>query len=391
LDKSERERKLDKSIDRPLVAVVGGDTLLAKEIRDLLASAQPAPRMKLISATAAESKAAAARAGGHLDKDAEEEINALIPLSLESLEGSSVAFLAGSHASSRRALKLVSAQAAVGGEFPRRGLHEVEKVGGEKAGERAGESLRIVDLTGALEEHPAARLRAPLAEPVPGPGSLPGNSPAASAIQVIAHPAAIVLAKFLSTVARCSPIRSSQAHIFEPASERGRRGIEELQQQTVGVLSFQKLKTDVFDAQLAFNMLARYGEEAVEPLEGVEQRIERHLASLLAPWPGVAMPSLRLVQVPVFHGHSFSVWVEFDAPSGTREFTKELVDALEWAGFDVRPGDPPTNAGAAGESGISAGAISADRNNPRAFWFWLVADNLRLAAENAVAVAQELL
>ena len=47
------------------------------------------------------------------------------------------------------------------------------------------------------------------------------------------------------------------------------------------MLAFQKLKTDVFDAQLGFNMLARYGEEALEPLECIEQRVERHLASLL--------------------------------------------------------------------------------------------------------------
>jgi aspartate-semialdehyde dehydrogenase len=347
---------LDKSVERPLVAVVGGDTLLAKEVRDVLASAQPAPRMKLISATAAAPALGPVAVPSTGDTEAEE--SALIPLSLESLEGSSAVFLAGSPASSRRALKLVSAQAAVGGP-------------------------RLIDLTGALEEQPNARLRAPIAEPVPEPSAL--LQPAA--IQVIAHPAAIALAKFLSTVARCSPVRSSLAHIFEPASERGSRGVDELQKQTVSVLTFQKLKTDVFDAQLAFNLLARYGEEALEPLEGVEQRVERDLASLLVRWPGIPMPSLRLIQVPVFHGHSFSVWVEFDANPGA----KDLVQALERAGFDVRPDDPPSNAGAAGESGISAGAISADRNNSRAFWFWLVADNLRLAAENAVAVAQELL
>jgi aspartate-semialdehyde dehydrogenase len=353
---------LDKSLDRPLVAVVGGDSLLAKEVRDVLALAKPAPRMKLISAAAAAPSSGPSLVPAAVSDETEEEESALIPLSLESLEGSSVAFLAGSPSSSRRALKLVKEEGAVG-------------------------APRLIDLTSALEEQPNARLRAPFAEPVPEPGSLL----VLSAIQVIAHPAAIVLAKFLSTVAGCSPVRASQAHIFEPASERGRRGIDELQKQTVSVLTFQKLNTDVFDAQLAFNLLARYGEEALEPLEGVEQRVERHLASLLVAWPGVPMPSLRLIQVPVFHGHSFSVWVEFDANPGSKAFSKTLVDALERAGFDVRPDDPPSNAGAAGESGISVGAISADRNNSRAFWFWLVADNLRLAAENAVAVAQELL
>jgi aspartate-semialdehyde dehydrogenase len=176
-------------------------------------------------------------------------------------------------------------------------------------------------------------------------------------------------------------------HVFEPASERGQRGLDELQQQTVGVLSFKKLKTDVFDTQLAFNMLPRYGEEALEPLEGVEQRIEKHLASLLNSWPGIPMPSLRLIQAPVFHGHSISAWVEFEENPGA----EALAKALDREGIDVRPEDPPSNAGIAGQSGVSAGAIVVDHNQPRACWFWLVSDNFRLAAENAVAVARETL
>ncbi len=55
----------------------------------------------------------------------------------------------------------------------------------------------------------------------------------------------------------------------------------------------------------------------------------------------------------------------------------------------MRTDEPPSNVGVAGQGGISVGAIAVDRNQPRACWFWLVADNLRLAAENAVAVAQE--
>jgi aspartate-semialdehyde dehydrogenase len=189
----------------------------------------------------------------------------------------------------------------------------------------------------------------------------------------------------LSTLAKRATIRKSIVHIFEPASERGKKGLDELRQQTVAVLSFHKLKTDVFDAQLSFNMLARYGEEAMEPLEGVEQRIERHLASLLAAYPAIPMPSLRLIQAPVFHGHSFSVWIEFEENPGS----KALARALAEAGLDVRPDDPPSNVSIAGQSGLSVGAIAADPNQPRAAWFWMVADNLRLAAENALAVARE--
>lgn len=329
-----------------LVAVVGGDTLLAKEIREVLAESKPAPHVQLISAAADSSTILSAE---------DDETVVMTPLTAESLEGSSVAFLAGSQASSRRTLKVNPQNGPV-----------------------------LIDMSGGLEEQPNARLRAPLAEPE-------GARRVAGRINVVAHPAAIALAIFLTRIAKAGTIRRSVVHVFEAASERGQKGLDELQQQTVAVLSFQKLKKDVFDAQLAFNLLARYGEEALEPLEGVEQRVERHLASLLAEWPSesisLPMPSLRLIQAPVFHGHSFSAWVEFEENPGVAAISGVLAEG----GIDVRTEEPPSNIGVAGQSGVSAGAIAVDVNNPRACWFWLVADNLRLAAENAVAVAKEVL
>jgi aspartate-semialdehyde dehydrogenase len=45
----------------------------------------------------------------------------------------------------------------------------------------------------------------------------------------------------------------------------------------------------------------------------------------------------------------------------------------------------------AAQSGIAVGAIEADRNEARAVWIHAAADNFRLAAENALAVAREVL
>ena len=100
------------------------------------------------------------------------------------------------------------------------------------------------------------------------------------------------------------------------------------------------------------------------------------------------MPSLRVIQAPVFHGYSFSAWVEFEDPPEL----EALESSLTVAGIDVRGEEfePPTNVGHAGQGGIAVGAISPDRNDATACWFWFVADNLRLHAENAVAVALEL-
>jgi aspartate-semialdehyde dehydrogenase len=322
------------------VAIIGGDSLLAREVRELLDKDSPAPKVQLISAAAEDATV--------LTADDEEAV-VMLPLSMESLEGATVAYLAGSPASSRRTLKL-----------------------GAK-GDRS-----LIDLTGALAEQTEARLRAPSAEP-----KTKAESP--SRIQVIAHPAAIALTMLLTRLAAAGKVQSSVVHVFEPASERGRRGIEELRKQTVGVLAFKPLDIEVFDTQLAFNLLARYGEEAPEPLEGIEERIERDTASLLSAWAAMPMPSIRLVQAPVFHGHTMSLWVEFESNVDV----KQLSRILTAADIDVRPGEPPSNANIAGQSGLSVGAINADRNNPRACWIWLVADNLRLSAENAIAVAKE--
>jgi aspartate-semialdehyde dehydrogenase len=321
------------------VALVGGDSLLARELREVLEESKPVPAIEMISASVENATV--------LGSD-DEEVLALTPLTAQSLTGARVAFLVGSPASSRRTLKLNPADGPV-----------------------------LIDLTAALEDQPHARLRAPSAE-------VTRSLPQPGVIHVIAHPAAIASAMLLASLAKTAPIRSAVIHIFEPASERGKKGLDELRQQTVGVLNFQKLKTDVFDTQLSFAMLARYGEEALEPLEGVEQRIEKHLASLLASYPGIPMPSLRLIQAPVFHGHSFSTWVEFEEAPGLNEITS----AFETAGFDVRSGDPPSNANIAGHSGLSVGAIAPDSNHPRAYWLWMVADNLKLSAENAVTVAR---
>jgi aspartate-semialdehyde dehydrogenase len=197
-----------------------------------------------------------------------------------------------------------------------------------------------------------------------------------------------MLAAFLVRLNQIQPVRRSVAHIFEPASERGQRGVDELHKQSVNLFAFQKLPKDVYDEQVGFNMLARYGSEAGESMESIETRIDKHLATLLSINGDIPLPSIRLIQAPVFHGYSISLWVEFENNPGVAAFEQ----ALGTQQIDVRGGelDPPHVAGMAGQSGMAVGSIAVDRNDSHAAWFWLVADNFRIMAENAVAVAQSL-
>ena len=289
-----------------------------------------------------------------LARDESGEAIVLKPLSPDSIAEAKIVFLAGAPESSLRAFEMVEAN------------------GGPT----------LIDLTGALEENGRARLRTPVLEPLE-------EERTPDAIHVIAHPAAVSLALFFSRIAARFPIARSVVEVFEPASERGQCGLHELQTQSVNLLSFKALPKEVFDAQLGFNMLAQYGDDAPVALADIEARIDRHLATLLLISTHMPMPSLRLVQSPVFHGYSCSIWVEFeDAPDVTA-----IEEALASAQVEVRSTgeEAPTNVGVAGQSGVSIGGIRKDRNNPRALWFWLVADNLRMFADTAIAVAKEYL
>ncbi len=335
-----------RSGTRSTVAIVGGESLLGKEVRELLEADDLGATVKLIAADEGDDTAIISRG-----RDEPVLINSL---QMADLGSARIVLLAGSKAASRKAYEQIQNSAS---------------------------APAVIDLNGGLEDHPATRLRAPIVEP---PGYDAGGT-----IQAIAHPAAIAIALFLTHLRKAGPLRRSVVQIFEPASERGRAGIDELQRQMVALLSFKPLPKDVFDAQAAFNMLTRYGEDSPHSLAEIELKIDRHLASLLASAGDLGMPSLRLVQAPVFHGYSISVWAEFENNPGMDAIAKAL--ASDKIDLRVKDEEPPANVGVAGQGGITVGAIAADRNDPRACWFWVVADNLRIAAENAVEVAREIL
>jgi aspartate-semialdehyde dehydrogenase len=330
------------------VALVGSETLLGREIRDVATTSEAGFGLRLIAAD--EERPGVLTSVG----DEAALTGALDP---NSFSGVSAVFLTGSAASSSRALEL--------------------------AGEEPG--VAVIDLTFGAEDRPDARLRAPQVE---GGEAESGRE----AAQVVAHPAAIALALFLRRLHAHHPIRRSVILALAPASEQGPAGLEELQQQTTHLLSFKSLPQQVFDAQIAFNLLPKYGEEAPVALEETELRIERHLATLLGlPGDGrnAPMPSLRVIQAPVFHGYSFSAWVEFEENPGVESLENSLAaEGIEVRGFET---EPPTNVGQAGSGGIAIGGIGPDRNNAQACWFWIVADNFRVTAENAVAVAKQIL
>src|SRR5712691_10422078 len=163
----------------------------------------------------------------------------------------------------------------------------------------------IVDLSFALEEEPEAVVRAPWIERQLGQVQTPELQPGPS---VVAHPAAIVMALLALRARKAGKVQRMIATVFEPASEHGQKGMDELHEQTVNLLSFQQMPKSVFDTQVAFNMVTRYGEQSVASLATIEHRVLKHYQQIAG--KDAQLPSLLLVQAPIFHGHAFAMHVE---------------------------------------------------------------------------------
>lgn len=284
----------------------------------------------------------------------------------------------------------------------------------------AGEALKagscLVDLSGELEKTPGILVRAPWVPERPAGDGVSGKrgSPKTLAPDldtravVSAHPVAALLALLAARSQKVAPLHGLWATLLQPASEYGHAALEELHRQTANLLSFQPLPTEVFGGQTAFTLAVSFDAAGQAALASAADRIRRHYAKI-ALFPASSL-ALQVIQVPVFHGYALSVSVEFSHPVAADALAKALAgshvhivaDAAAFPGnvqaveeeeaqVLVQPvlalAEAVATPGAAVKSAAKqeAGAPETSR-----FWLWIVADNLKFAARNAVACALEL-
>jgi aspartate-semialdehyde dehydrogenase len=247
---------------------------------------------------------------------------------------------------------------------------------------RAGST--VLDLSGALDQEAGVLVRSPWvgAQDVAADLFTPAVVPA--------HPAALALALLMERLAQAAPVRQAAATVLLPASEFGRAAMDELHQQTVNLLSFQSIPRDTFDAQLAYNLLCGFGENAKTSMLAIDGRIRRQYASLA----GRRLPALAIqtITAPAFHGHGFSIFAELERPVDV----SALEDALSGDHVDLvlEDTDSPSNLAATGQNDVlvrlrlEPGARNA--NESSRVWLWAASDNLRMYAQNAVECALDL-
>jgi aspartate-semialdehyde dehydrogenase len=236
---------------------------------------------------------------------------------------------------------------------------------------------QVVDLSGELAGQSGVHTWLPKISPLSAGGSSGSFTIPSAPAEIIAR-LAIAL----------SPLKPStiSAVAFQPVSAAGKPGIEELESQTGQLLSFQSVGKEVFDAQVAYTMLDRFGASSNQSLNVPLAAIRREVKALIP--AGATLPAIQLLHAPVFYGSTVSASAFLGSGFEAAAISKRCGEA----GFTLaNEGAPPSNVSSAGEISLQLAPPSLDPSAPGAVWFWAAADNLRLPAANAVKLAEKLL
>jgi len=246
----------------------------------------------------------------------------------------------------------------------------------------AAARCKVIDLSECLAGEAGGALSVPFLDRITAAHPEPETG---TRFFIAPHPATIILSAILLRLSARFPIKSAVGQIFDPVSDIGSHAIDELQKQTMNLLTFQKIPQKVFGTQLAFNLLPRLGHPQGHRTN-LARHVQKEMTELLS--QRAPLPALRAVYGPVFHSLACSLYVELDQPA-TPETLSQL---LAGAPITVRKSSegPPSQVDVAGSDEIIVDALTADGAHAGGVWIWAAADNLRLAALNAVEIAESL-
>jgi aspartate-semialdehyde dehydrogenase len=204
---------------------------------------------------------------------------------------------------------------------------------------------------------------------------------------VIATPAGPTLAwsLVLEPIQRCAGLRRVVGTVFEAVSGAGCAGIDSLQAEAIALFGQRALpEPTVFPHGIAFDCIPMVGEAG----EGEETEMEEELARGLRRLLGAELPlAVTGVRVPTFSGTGASIAVEVAEELSAQEL-RELLAKSPGVALPGEAMPSPTIRDATESETVLVGRIRRDPSSERGLLFWLAADPVRLAASNAVRLAE---
>jgi aspartate-semialdehyde dehydrogenase len=204
------------------------------------------------------------------------------------------------------------------------------------------------------------------------------------------HPVTVFLAHFFNLILPEFGVSKAVAFILQPVSAFDDAGVQELASQSVALLNGSPPAKKVFKQQIAFNLLSHTEKPDAGGFCSSERQIAVEIKRVLRR-PEFPL-SLSIIQTPVFHTYSLMTYCELekDAEIEALESLFKENPLFKMAAF--RDGCSVSSISVSGKDEIFVGQIKRAEQFPRAFWFWLVADNLtRGSALNAFEIAKKIL
>lgn len=204
------------------------------------------------------------------------------------------------------------------------------------------------------------------------------------------HPVAVILGHAFHVLRRKFGVSKAVTFVLEPASAFDDPGIQELASQSVSLLTGASPKKSVFKEQLAFNILSHSGPLGPDGFGETERRIVAELRRVLDD-PGFPI-SLTSIQAPVFNTYSMMLYVELEKDASVEALESLFSKLPAFKTTDFREGCGASSISVSGKDEIYVGPIKQEPGDGRAFWIWLIADNLtRGSALNAFEIARKIL
>ena len=237
----------------------------------------------------------------------------------------------------------------------------------------------VIDGTGAF----STAANAPLVVPEINPQELTSHH------GIIASPSsmAICLSLALKPLLASLKMKKIVVTALLSVSGDGKRGMDELAQQTVALLNFRDVEHAVYPHQIAFNCLPQYGVVLEDGRTQAETDIARDTARLLG---NESIPmSVMTALIPVFRGDAASVFIETETAIEQNELRALLAGAPGVFVFDdPRKNIYPMPVDLVGKDEVYVGRIIPQQSGCS---FWLAADNVRKGcALNMVQIAENM-
>ena len=225
----------------------------------------------------------------------------------------------------------------------------------------------------------------PLVVPEVNPDALPFHA----GHSIIANPncSTIQLVTALAPLHRHTPIRRVVVASYQSASGSGRKGMDELFNQTRGIYMNVPPRAQHFPKRIAFNVIPCIDRFLDSGATREEWKMMVETGKILDPDIKVIATCVR---VPVFVGHALAATIEFAEDldeDEAREILAEAPGVIISDRHDEQASITPVEC--VGEDAVYVSRIRRDPTVDYGLCLWIVADNLRKgAALNAVQIAE---